>query len=168
MRKLFLIAAFVLAFTGIVKAENSAQSYDANIKAQQVFVGGYAYAAITKNQVVVLDVSNSTNGTTKGAYVNTTATTDSVYVLGVADEDIATGTVGRICVRGPHQVKMYSTGYSPAGKCISSSTTAGKAGLCETTSDGTASGRLGFGLSDTYDTTDTDTVWIYVRPSVHK
>ena len=166
--KLFLAVAFVLAFTGIVKAENSASSYDATFRSQQVFVSAYAYAGVSKNDVVILDVSNSTNGTTKGAYINKTSTTDSVYTFGVADEDIATGTLGRICVRGPHLTTMYTTGLSIAGKCISTSTTSGAAGRCETTADGTAAGRLGVGLSDTYDTTNTSTAWVWVQPYLHK
>ena len=167
--KLFLVVAFILAFTGIVKAENSAGGFDSKNTTQQVFVSAYAYSAVSKNDVVALDVSNGTvanNGL--GSYIATTTTTDSVYVFGVADEDIATGTLGRVCVRGPHKVKFRtSPGAITTGSVVGASDTAGEMAV-RTTSDGTAMGVLGVTLSSSADTTDTDTQWVWVQPHVHK
>jgi len=167
--KIILAVAFVLAFAGIVRAENSASGYDGKNTTQQVFVSAYAYSAVSENDVVVLDVTNGTvanNGL--GSYISNTTTTDSVYVFGVADEDISTGTLGRVCIRGPHKVKFRtSPGAIAAGSPVGTSDTAGKMAV-RSTADGTAIGVLGVTLSASADTTDTDTQWVWVQPHVHK
>lgn len=169
-KRMFLILAFLLLSVSMARAESSANAYDATFRTMQVDDVVYATSYITKNHVVILDVSATgvTNGTTLGAYATETATTDSVYTFGVADESFSTGTLGRVTVRGPHLVDMYTTGLTVLGKCISSSTTSGKASLCTTTSDGTEAGRLGVGLSNTYDTSDTNAIWAWINPYVHR
>jgi len=62
---------------------------------------------------------------------------------------------------------MINTGLTVAGTPMGASSTAGKA-AATSAADGTASGVLGLGLSDTYDTTDTDAAWIWVNPRTHK
>lgn len=177
--KLFILAAFLLAgFTLNVHAENSATAFDNKATTQQVFVVAYNNAASTLavNSVVVLDATQSVNPNNYlGSYVTTNgATTDSIYVFGVTDESILSGSLGRICVRGPHKVMMPST-PSGAGIVIgacNNTVGANAVKACPTTTaDGTASGQLGFLLSNTA-TTDTGdaafTYWAWIRPQQHK
>lgn len=168
--RLLLIVALVLAFGGISKAEESASAYDNTFRSQQVFAGAYAYSAVSKNDVVALDVSNGTVANKGlGAYIKDTTTTDSIYVFGVADEDISTGTMGRVCVRGPHKVNYIDAVSAAAGQIIGTSTTSGKAAP-RSTADGTAIGTLGYLMSATAstDTGDTNVYWAWVDPARHK
>lgn len=171
-----LVALFVAVFAPIVRAENSATAYDAKYYSQQVFVVAYNNNAstISTNNVVILDSTQSVNPNLYlGNYVTLNgSTTDSIYVFGVTDESILTGTLGRICVRGPHKVVMPVNSTYTAGSVIGACSTANAGKACPTTTaDGTASGQLGFILSATA-TTDTgdasNTYWMWVRPQQHK
>ena len=177
MRKLHMFLVLVavvaiLAFTGVVKAENSASSYDAKNITQQVDISIYSVGVIAANDIVALDVTNGTIANKGlGSYMYTTTTTDSVYVMGVADEAMVTGQIGRVCVRGPHLVhslnlKNNAVGDA-AGKLLGTSTTAGYAAP-RTNADGTASGILGVVLSATADTKDTVAQWVWVDTSRHQ
>ena len=132
MRKL-LIALFIVALTAsFAYAEMSAQTYSGNqqqnYREQQCFIDCYnnSGAAISSNYVVVLDTSttNTASGTTLGTYITTTTTPANALVVGVTDQTIANGSVGRVCVRGPH--KCYLTAApSAAGATVATTTTAG-------------------------------------------
>lgn len=163
----------------LVRAENSATSYDTKYYSQQVFVSAYNNngQTIPVNNVVILDASQTVNPNNYlGSYVNVTATTDSVFIFGVADEAIAAGTMGRICVRGPHKAVSLTpgsaglSGVAVSGAIVTASNQTGKFGYGQT-SDGTVMGRLGYILSSTA-TTDTgdasNTYWIWVSPTTHK
>jgi len=133
--------------------------------------GGSGTTDIAKNDVVIIDTTNGTinktapNKNSMGSIVVDTTTTDSVYVFGVADETIASGSMGRICVRGPHKVNWITTVVqaAPLGKAIGSSTTSGKAAPVSTAT-GTSRGVLGVGLSNTAstDTGDTNVIWAWI------
>lgn len=172
--KLFILAAFLLAgFASGVRAESSATAYDQKYYSQQVFVVAYNNNAstISQEQVAILDVTQAVNPNLYlGSYVTTNgATTDSIYVFGVADEDIITGTLGRFCVRGPHKVQMPSTAPA-AGTVIGACASSAKA-CAVTTADGTASGRLGYLLSATMSTDTGDvanTYWAWININEHK
>lgn len=126
---------------------------------------------ITANSVVILDTSSSATGTdlTLGAYITTSTTTGSQYIVGVADQDIASGSVGRICVRGAHQVHMVATatvGYivTNAGSASNNLSADGRGvTFVNTGAPGTAAtgGVLGIALSNAIG----ETQWVYVNPS---
>lgn len=175
--KFMLLALFMVASASIVRAENSATAYDAKYYSQQVFVVAYNNNASTlaNNTVVILDATQAINPNNYlGSYVTLSgATTDSIYVFGVTDESILSGSLGRIAVRGPHKVLMPSppTGAGVViGACSNVSSNNGKA-CATTTADGTASGQLGFLLSATASTDNNDaanTYWAWIRPQQHK
>lgn len=173
MKKINLVlAAFLLLGVASVRAENSATGYSnpVNFRDQQVFVAAYNNSAstIAINNAVVLD-STGTAGSTLGAYINTSTTTDDPYIFGVADEAIAAGTVGRVCIRGPHKVVWTGPGKGgvTSGNVISNaSTTAGTVGPT-TTSSGTDRGILGkvINITATTDTGDASyTYWAWIQP----
>ncbi len=179
MKKLILLALLMVGLVPVVRAENSATAYDSKYYSQQVFVVAYnnGSTSVTRDNVVILDASQAINPNLYlGNYVTTTITTDSVFVFGVTDETILPGTLGRICVRGPHKAVSLTPGsaglggVAVSGAIITSSNQAGKFGF-GSTADGTASGRLGYILSSTA-TTDTgdasNTYWVWVAPSTHK
>lgn len=181
INKLLLAVFFVLVSVSTVKAENSATGYEnpPNYGNYQVFVSSLSSAGVTipRNSVVILDnsstgVTTTLRGGTLGGVVNMTNVTDSVFVFGVADEDIAPATMGRICVRGPHKA-VSITGNITAqatGAIISASNNVGKYGFYST-ADGTTGSRLGYVLNTTASTDSGDasnTFWVWVNPEVHK
>lgn len=182
MRKLLSIVLGLILSVGIistVRAEQSATGYEnpPYTGDYQVFVVAYnSYnATIARNNVVVLDNTGATTtlrSGTLGAYVNLTNTTDSVFVYGVSDEDIAPGSMGRVCVRGPHKAVSIAgnIGAQATGAIISASNIAGKYGFYST-ADGTTGARLGYVLNTTASTDTGDasnTYWVWVNPEVHK
>lgn len=175
MRKLFIVlfALFVVSFTNQVRAEDSATMYEPLVRSQQVFIAAYNSGAdtIAINAPVILDIGNGTDGSTKGAYIMTTTTTDSIFSVGVTDEAIAPGSMGRICVRGPHKVATIIQSYQIAtGQIFTTSTTQGKAAPYST-ADGTAGGQIGIIISTTASTTTGDaalTYWGVLNPRFHK
>jgi len=132
MRKFSIIllsALLVLGFAISARAEIGATAYTGvRYEEQQVFT--YAYnnsgSEVTSNSIVILDTS-ATVGTTLGAYFTTDTGGDSNLILGVTADTIPAGSVGKICIRGPHRVWMNSHAGNSAGNQISTSTTAGKA-----------------------------------------
>lgn len=175
MKKFILLALLMVGIVSTVRAENSATAYDGKYYSQQVFVSAYNNMpnTINRDNVVILDASQSINSNSNlGGYVITTGTTDSIFVFGVTDEAIVSGTMGRICVRGPHKaVSMASqANQNTSGTIIAASNTAGKFAPYST-ADGTAGGRLGFIMSPTA-TTDTgdaaNTYWVWIQPQMHK
>lgn len=173
MKKFILLALLMVGIVSTARAENSATAYDSKYYSQQVFVVAYNNSAstISQEQVAVLDATQTINPNLYlGSYVTTNgSTTDSIYVFGVADEDIISGSLGRICVRGPHKVQMPS---QPSGAGVVIGACASTAKACPTsTADGTASGQLGFTLSNTASTETGDvanTYWAWIRPEQHK
>lgn len=179
MKKFILLALLMVGMISTVRAENSATAFDQKYYSQQVFVVAYNNSASTLalNSTVILDATQTTNPNLYlGSYVTTSgSTTDSIYTFGVTDESILSGSLGRICVRGPHKVVMPSPSSGvTAGNVISacSNTVAANAGkACAfTTADGTDSGMLGFLLSATASTDNGDasnTFWAWIRPQEH-
>lgn len=173
--KFILAALFMVVSASMVRAESSATAYDGKYYSQQVFVMAYNNfnATINRDNVVIIDASPSINPNNNlGSYIIPTGTTDSIFIFGVTDEAIVVGTMGRVCIRGPHKaVGIVGAGFPTSGAIISASNQIGKFGYYNGTSDGTAGGRLGYVLSATA-TTDTGdatgTYWVYVEPSVHK
>ena len=167
MRKLSIILVSALLVLGLsiqARAEISTSTFTGDrFEEQQVIVMCYnnSGAEIQSNSVVILDVTG-TAGTTLGTYITTTTSTDSNYVFGVTDETIAAGSVGRICVRGPHRVHMASTDTS-AADTIGTYTPAGLAETTTTTTNKT--GILGVALAE--DTTalgGDDIWWVWINP----
>lgn len=173
MKKFILLALLMVGMISTVRAESSATAYDSKYYSQQVFVVAYNNSAstISQEQVAVLDTTQAINPNIYlGSYVTTNgATTDSIYVFGVADEDILSGTLGRFGIRGPHKVRMPSV---PSAAGIVIGACASSANACPvTTADGTASGRLGYLLSATASTDSGDaanTYWAWLNITEHK
>lgn len=179
MKKFILFVLLLVGIVPLVRAESSATAYDSKYYSQQVFVNAYnnSSGTIALNNVVILDASQSVNPNNYlGSYVTTTATTDSVFIFGITDEAIAVGTMGRICIRGPHKAVSLTpgsaglSGVAVSGAIVTASNQTGKFGYGSTT-DGTVMGRLGYILSSTA-TTDTgdaaNTYWLWVSPTTHK
>lgn len=170
-----LAALLVMVSASMARAESSATAYDAKYYSQQVFVMAYNNfnVSINRDNVVIIDAAAAINPNVNlGSYIIPTGTTDSIFVFGVTDEAIAAGTMGRVCIRGPHKaVGIVGAGFPTSGAIISSSNVMGKFGYGNSTADGTAVGRLGYVLSATA-TTDTGdasgTYWVWVNPSAHK
>lgn len=179
MKKFILFALLILVgFSSNVRAESSATAYDQKYYSQQVFTVAYNNGSntINRDNVVILDAPQSINPNNYyGSYITLGSTTDSVFIFGVADESILAGSLGRVCIRGPHKAVALLPGggvasYIASGAIISASNQAGKFGYAST-ADGTASGRLGYILSATA-TTDTgdasNTYWVWIQPYTHK
>lgn len=174
LNKLMLAIFFLVSMVSISKAEQSATGYGnpTNWRDQQVFVVAYnnSGSSLSRDNTVILDTTPSINANTNlGAYVTTNgATTDSVFVFGVTDETITNGTLGRICVRGPHKVVEPSPPVGGTGDVIGACASNSKACLV-TTSSGTKRGFLGKLMSGTA-TTDTgdasNTFWAWIEPGV--
>lgn len=177
MRKL-LLSLFAISFLflgNVAHAESSASAYDSKFWSQQVFVQAYNNNAstIAINNVVVLDTTQTVNPNNYlGNYVTLNgSTTDSVYVFGVTDESITSGTLGRICIRGPHKVVVplvVPTAGDIYGACSSTGSNAGKA-CSVTTASGTDRGFLGKILSNTASTDTGDaanTYWAWIELGV--
>lgn len=174
MKKLlFVLSVLIMAgSSSYVRAESSASGYEDHLRSQQVFSSFYNGGSvdISRDQPVILR-AGATAGSTLGADIEATITTDSVFTVGVADETIAVGTMGRVCIRGPHKVAVANSFSGQAtGAILSTSTTIGKAGVYSR-SDGTVGGQLGV-LINTTATTDTgdasNTFWGWINPQVHK
>lgn len=164
MKKLYLFifsALMILGLSTQVRAEMSpstatGKSYLDN----QVFTMAYNNSGsdITSNAIVILDTS-ATAGSTLGAYITTDTAGDSNLVIGVTDETIANGSVGRICIRGAHKVWMNSESGNSAGYQIATSTTAQKAKV--TTGTTNLMGTMGVQLAQASD--GTNVWWCYLR-----
>lgn len=171
MRKLSIVLISALLVFGLsiqARAEQSTSTFTGDrYEEQQVMV--YCYnnsgAEIQSNSAVIIDIT-ATAGTTLGTYITTTTTTDSSYVFGVTDETISSGSVGRICVRGPHKVQFASEDTA-AEDTVGTLTPAGKVETTTTTSN--KDGILGLALAATAVTDrdyGTDMWWIWVDPYV--
>jgi len=159
-----LSALLLLGISSQVWAESSATGFTGKSYTEnQVFVVGIneSGSTISDNSVVILDLTaaNVTTGTTLGIGVATTTTADSPYIIGVADEAIADGATGRICVRGPHEVYV-TTLITNNGVNVGSTTTAGAAAT--TTQTATTKGTLGFTIG--VDSSSIYKNWIWVNP----
>ena len=132
MKKILFALLMVSITASFVYAEQSAQTYTGSDKISyrehQVFASFYnnSSTAISSNHVVILDTTVATvaSGSALGAYITSTATAGSNMVVGVTDETIAAGEVGRVCVRGPHKCALTA---APAalGASLATGTTAG-------------------------------------------
>jgi hypothetical protein len=177
MKKLFaLVVLSLFIMSGIALAEQGATSFSGkNYIEQGVYVDCYNGEAgtISPNQVVYLDTSlygaagtsfTACGGTiapgdpriVSGSAVQTFlgGTLNSPLIFGVSDSQIASSSVGRICIRGPHLVQvstaptlnaLYSSGWMTGkadyniilggtiqgyvGICINTTTTATLAGI---------------------------------------
>ena len=174
MRKLFVflfISALVLSFSINAIAEQSATTQTGKRwEEQQVF--SYFYnktgADISSNHVVVLDITNATAGTTLGTCVATNATAGNTYIVGITDEVLVDGSVGRVCVKGPHRAIFTAT--PTAADRVSNGTTAG---LCTTqTSTANKYGYIGTALAQVgstdalYDYATSKVWWVWVSPTI--
>jgi hypothetical protein len=182
-----LTALIALGFVSSARAEMSAGAYSGkSVREQQVFADVYNNFGdtITENYVVILDTSTAvlaSTGTTFGAYVTVDPgyASDNVYVMGVADEYIPTGSVGRICVRGPHKVYATAgyimgngTAYLGGGAMIpragvTAGTSCGATGQATVYSkaDATIGGKLGTFLAS--DNVLASVWWIWIDPRAH-
>jgi glutamate synthase domain-containing protein 3 len=178
-KKLVLIAIaslFVFATIGTVLAEQSASVYGGKkYYEQQVFVDAYnnTGGTLPVNSVVILDTTG-TAADSLGAYITTSTTAGSVYIFGVVAQatpitnatgtlksnlGINTATTGRICVRGPHLVRVSTASTVTAGNILTQSGTAGVA--YPLPSSTVATGILGVALESAG-----TQVWTWIRPVV--
>lgn len=134
-----VISALIVASASIARAESSATTFRGDsYREQQVWTVMYnnSGAAISSNQIVVIDTTATANSTL-GAYFTTTTGAATALVIGVTDEVIANGSVGNICIRGPHKVQLVAFTEAPQqGASIVTSTTAGQGTLGRTTGQG--------------------------------
>jgi len=171
MRKFIVLfsALLMLGFSIQARAEQSTSTFTGErYEEQQVFI--YAYnnsgSEVQSNGVVVIDIT-ATGNSTLGTYFTTSATSGNSYILGITDETIAAGSVGRICVRGPHRV-LFDTTPSAADSVTNDTT----APLATTgTSAANKYGYVGTALKATTTTADgewggSNTWWIWVNPTV--
>lgn len=174
MKKLFIVLSVLImaSYASNVRAESSSTAYEPDERVQEVYASFYnaGPSDININEPVVLR-ANATAGSTLGAYIETSASTDNIFVIGVADASIAAGSMGKVCIRGPHKVAAVNNLSSKAtGAIFSTSSTTGKAGIYAT-ADGTVGGQLGW-LLNTTATTDTgdatNTFWAWINPQLHK
>ena len=195
MKKLFVLFVSALLVLGVasVRAEDSAGLYDESFRSQQVMIEIYNGSGrdISSNYVVIIDntataADVSAGGrlvSNLGVYATMTTATGSAGIIGVADEDIATGAQGRVCVRGPHQVKVakLSDGgatYPLPGQWVTTGLPSeGEAGQAvrATPSDATAAAgygtdmvlgyRLGVAASNPATNSTNDLIWIWVSPT---
>lgn len=171
---ILILAAMISLSVGIstVRAESSSTAYDDNYYSQQVFVVAYndSPTLARDNTVILTTGAGAAAGSDLGGHFIATQVSDSIFIFGVTDENITTGTLGRVCVRGPHKVVMNASAGQVTGQIIGSSTTYGKAGWYST-ADGTAGGQLGYLLNATA-TSDTgdasNTYWAWITPRIHK
>ncbi len=123
MKKLFVLFVSALLVLGVVTNADafvSSPIQDGNYTGVQEFVIMFNNTTriIASNTIVTLDLVATTTDvavnargiSNLGAFASQSSVTGAAAVIGVADEDIATGTYGRICVRGPHQVKFRVDG----------------------------------------------------------
>ena len=170
MRKLFTILVSALLVLGIsiqARAEQSTSTFTGKrFEEQQVFV--YAYnngsTEVQSYGVVIID-TDGTAGSTLGTYIENTTDADDELVFGVAAETIAVGSVGKVCVRGPHEV--YDDDSTHAVSSILSSSTTANRTATYSTADATVGGFLGLVIGAT-SSLGPDYAWIWVRPQVHK
>lgn len=175
-KKLFVLAIcslFIFGLVGIVMAEQSATSYSGKkYYEQQVFVDAYnnTGGTLAQNSVVVIDTTG-TAADSLGAYFTTSSTAKDVTLFGVLDTgNLISGTsatvvygldkasVGRVCVRGPHQVLV--SGTATTGLLIGQSGTLGY-GYVLPASTNTSEGVLGYSLA----TNGLNTaVWAWINP----
>ena len=172
MKKLItlIISALLLGFMGQARAEFSSEAVTGKInKERNVYIYGYnnwngANASkVTSGSVVVLDMGTKGNGvatlTTLGIYFTLSNSATST-ILGVADEDIASNTVGRICLRGVRRVLTTPSNVIVVGSLAGTSVDYGKTDL-HVVQVGTQS-VLGVYLG----TDGNDGVWVNINPSV--
>ena len=123
MKKFLFVLLIALFTVSFVYAEQSAQTYSGNnlqsYREQQVFADFYNNSGgpITSNSVVILDTA-VTSGSLLGTAITTTVASNSTLVVGVSDVEIATASVGRVCVRGPHKCFLASTANMTAGATL--------------------------------------------------
>ena len=195
---LFVSALLVLGCSQ-ARAEMTSPSYDGTYRSLQTYSMVYngTGRAISSNTVVIADTTWSAfDGTNFGTYATNSAATASVGVLGVTDEDIASGSIGRIVIRGPHQVKVATTDsnsvYHPnetgdilvtspgslngmntgedisRGGVIKASMTA--AFVIDIANDtfGSVGYRLGTGTTNPATNSTSDLIWMWVEPQTHQ
>lgn len=198
MKKSLFIFLLLLIVPSLVWARNDAETYSASYRSQIEYVQAYnsSTAPIYGGYVVGLDTTQGVNpNTSLGQYItaSTGSTTDNVFVFGVAGETIPAGTLGRVCIRGPH--KVVFKGQGTQGIPAFTVTTGGVISQCAnnvamtgqgvnggvacpySTAVGTAGGQLGFVLNNTA-TTDNDDqgtgsttgpeYWVWIDPEVNR
>lgn len=170
MRKLFIVLVSALLVLGLsiqARAEQSTSTFTGErYEEQQVFV--YAYnngsTEIQSYGIVIID-TDGTAGSTLGTYIENTTDADDELVFGVAAETIAVGAVGKVCIRGPHEVFDDDTTHA-VSSIISSSSTA-NVSQTYATSDATVGGYAGLVIGAT-SSLGGRYCWIWVNPQVHK
>lgn len=111
MRKyfaLFLSVLLVLGITIQARAEMESGSFTGrNYRELQRFIQVYnSYGnTITANSVVILDMLQA-KPLTDTVAVTLALTSPSELTIGVADEDIVSGALGKICTYGPHLIRV--------------------------------------------------------------
>ena len=169
MKKLFILfALLMLGVSTELRAETSTStSSGTRYYENQVYITAYndSGAAISSNQVVILDTTE-TAGTTLGAYVTRTTTANDSRVVGVTHDSIPDGQAGAVCVRGPHRVMVVNTDagavaqYS-VGASMSTTTTTGRVSIITANNNpGAIVGRL---MSTTADSSSPELYWIWVK-----
>jgi hypothetical protein len=178
MRKfnvIILSALMVLGLSSFVWAEMSATAYSGKSNnSQQVFVDMYNNSGIklSENTIAIIDSNAGLTDAKVGAYFTVATTSDSVYAVGVLDQDVASASVGRVCVRGPHKLQVTTESAMALGSRIGTANTTSRPnglgfGVIYTVADGTAGSRVGVAIGE-QQATPTSIWWIWVDPYAHQ
>jgi hypothetical protein len=107
-----------------------------------------------------------------GSYFTYATASDSVYAIGVLDEDVLSASVGRICVRGPHRLQVTTESAMSTGNRIGTANTTSRPngtgfGVTYTVADGTGGARVGIAIGEDQ-ATPASIWWIWVKPYAHQ
>ena len=170
-------ALFVFAFVGHVWAEMGADAFSGKYNRDQpVFVAMYNNSGVqlSANTIAILDTGGVLTPNFVGTYATKATTSDSVYTIGVWDQDVLSASVGRLCVRGPHRVLVSSQATVAAGTLLgtASGTTTNLSGTvgwarAYSTADGTAGAVLGVAIGEDQ-ATPQSIWWVWVNPNAHQ
>lgn len=108
MKKILLVSLLLLLMCSVVRAEAIPNTYNYDKASFQWMTSVYNNTSkvICSNTVVTLDMSVASNAVGFAAYASQKMASAYIAILGVADENIATKSIGRVCVRGPHLVRV--------------------------------------------------------------
>ena len=166
-----LLFVNVLAFNGVVFGwgTTGGDGKDAYALQETAVFFNNASTIMTAGDVVVLDLSGTgvSAGTTLGSYVTTTTTADNHLAVGIVKSTSPDQTPVVVVTKGPAIAKVAdATDHAIAGSEVGTTTIASHIGGVVEDTTKYFYGSVGMALEDG-DTTDPDTIWIWVDPENH-